>query len=158
MAQVDDAEPIAVRVRQHDEVGVLRVAVPLDGLGAQPDKPRRFGLLLGGVGDMQVEMQARMVLERGLAALLGDHRTVGPVGRGEHGRPPPEPISSHGITQCGAPELRASGDVRDTEHNNTEGEHLIILASPVVPRTVRQRPAGVCDQSAAAARIAGSVR
>ena len=159
MAQVDDAEPIAVRVREHDKICVVRIAVPLDGLGAQLDESCRFGFLLGGVSDMQVEMQSRVVLQRTLAALQGDEGPICAGGRAEYCRPPPETISPHGVTQGGAPELRTSWDIRDTEHDHAKGEHLIILASRAVPRTIGQTlPAGRCDQSAAAARIAGSVR
>ena len=61
MAEVDDAETVPVGIREHDEVGIIGIAVPVDALRAQRDQARRFGFLFRGVGDVQVEVQARVV-------------------------------------------------------------------------------------------------
>ena len=38
MGQVDDAEPVALGVSQHDEVGVEGIAVPVDPAGPERDQ------------------------------------------------------------------------------------------------------------------------
>src|SRR6516225_11766068 len=43
---VDDAEPVALGIGQDDEVGVLRVEVPVDPLGAEGHQPLDLGGLL----------------------------------------------------------------------------------------------------------------
>ena len=79
MAQVDDAEPVALGILQHDEVRILRVAVPVDPPGTERHEPGRFGLLLTGIGGMQVQVQARVILRwrlqlsAALVRLLGLH-------------------------------------------------------------------------------------
>lgn len=61
MAQVDDAETVALGIFQHDEVRVLRVAVPVHAPGTERHEPSRFGFLLTGIAGMQVEVQARVL-------------------------------------------------------------------------------------------------
>ena len=69
VAQVHDAETVAVGIFENDEVGVVRVAVPVDRPGPQGDQPSGFGFLLSDVGDVEVEMQARAGLRCSFAAL-----------------------------------------------------------------------------------------
>ena len=94
IAQVDDAEPVAFGVFQHDEVRILRVAVPADPSGAERHEPGRFGLLFAGIGDMQVKVQARVILRRRLAELQRDRRS-GPSGGASTFTHPPNPPSTH---------------------------------------------------------------
>lgn len=63
-AGVDDAEPVAVGVGEHDEVRVLRVQVPLHPLSTQGHQPIHLGGLLGGVVRVQVQVDPRMLLDR----------------------------------------------------------------------------------------------
>jgi hypothetical protein len=51
-----------------------------------------------GIGDMQVKMQARMTLRRGMAELQRDRRS-GPVQRHVHLRPSAETILAQLIAQ-----------------------------------------------------------
>ena len=53
---VDDAEPVALGVFEHDPVRVVGVAVPVDLARAEREQPRDLGGLIVGV---QVEMHAR---------------------------------------------------------------------------------------------------
>jgi hypothetical protein len=46
VGEVDDAEPVAVRVSQDHEVGIVRVAVPADPAGAERYQAIRLRLLL----------------------------------------------------------------------------------------------------------------
>lgn len=50
MAEVDDAEAIAVRVREHDEVRVVGLAVPVDSFCPDGHEALRLGCLLGRTG------------------------------------------------------------------------------------------------------------
>ena len=52
VAEVDDAEAIAVRVREHDEVRVVGVAVPADSFCPEGHEARCLGCLLGRTGYM----------------------------------------------------------------------------------------------------------
>ena len=38
MAQIDDAEPVAFGIGQDDEVGIVRVEIPVDSLGTERDE------------------------------------------------------------------------------------------------------------------------
>ena len=67
MAEVDDAEAVALGVGQHDEVRVVGEAVPVDAAAAQRDQAVRLCLLLGRIRDVQVEMVPRVVIRRCLA-------------------------------------------------------------------------------------------
>lgn len=67
VAGVDDAEAVAVRVGEHDEVGVVGVEVPVDALGAQGYQALDLRGLVGGVTGVQVQMNPRMLLGRGRA-------------------------------------------------------------------------------------------
>ena len=60
-AGVDDAEPVALGVFEHDPVGVLGVRVPVDLARAEREQP---GDLLGLVGGVQIEVDARRVVLR----------------------------------------------------------------------------------------------
>jgi hypothetical protein len=42
VAEVDDAEAVAVRIGQHDKVRVVRIAVPVNPLSSQRYQPRRL--------------------------------------------------------------------------------------------------------------------
>src|ERR1700689_5168612 len=98
MTQVDNAEPIAFRIFQHDEVRVLRVAVPVDPPGAKRYKPARLSLLLAAAGDMQIKVQARAVPRRCLAQLESDSRS-GSARRHEHPRPAAESVLAQRVAQ-----------------------------------------------------------
>jgi hypothetical protein len=52
VAEVDDAEAIAVWVREHDEVRVVGVAVPADSFCPEDHEARCLGCLLGRTGCM----------------------------------------------------------------------------------------------------------
>jgi hypothetical protein len=64
---VDHTETIAIGIGEHDEVGVVRVTVPVDPLGAQGHQPLDLGGLVGRVPGVQVKMDPRMLLDRRLA-------------------------------------------------------------------------------------------
>ena len=71
---------------------------PADPPGAEQHQSGRFGLLLVGIGDMQVNMEARVILRRRLAELERDRRS-GPVRRHEHLGPSAESILAQFIAQ-----------------------------------------------------------
>ena len=123
VAEIDDAEPVAVRIGQNDEVGILREAVPGDGLRAQRQQPVGLRGLLGGTGHVQVEVQPGMLLHRRLTSLQGDHRPGSTSGRSQHRRPATEAVGADPITQGRAPEFRRPRDVTDPEHHHAECEH-----------------------------------
>jgi hypothetical protein len=49
MAEVDDAEPVAVRVGEHDEIRVVRIAVPVDPLRTYRHETIHLGGPLGSI-------------------------------------------------------------------------------------------------------------
>ena len=75
MAQIDDAEKVTFGIGEHHEIRVVWIAVPVDVSSTERDEPRDFGFLLGGVGHMQVKMEAGMTLRRSVAALQRDADT-----------------------------------------------------------------------------------
>lgn len=99
VAQVNNAEPVPVWIFQHDEVRILRVAVPVDPASAERHQPRCLSLLFADVCDMKVKVQPRVRLRRRLAELEGNRRS-GVIWRHEHRRPSAEPILAEHITQC----------------------------------------------------------
>ena len=62
MTEVDDAESVAFGIRQHDEVRIVGIAVPVDTPSAQGHQSVGFRRLLGGVGDVQVQVEPRLIL------------------------------------------------------------------------------------------------
>src|ERR1035437_4875253 len=129
MAEVDDAESIAVRICEHDEVRVLRIAVPVDPFGPKGHKTRHFGRLLSSIGHMQIQVQTRVVLWRRLAALKGDPCS-GAVGRREHHRPSPESVLAHFVAERSGPKLRCSPHVSYAQRDHAYIQHELILANP----------------------------
>ena len=99
MAQVDNAEAIAFGIFQHDEVRVLRVAVPVDPPSAKRYEPGRLSLLFADVGDMQIKVQARAALRRCLAELESDRRSSF-AWRHEHPCPSAESILAQRVTRA----------------------------------------------------------
>src|SRR5207244_11759045 len=89
VAQVNDAEPIALRIGEDDEVGVLRISVPLDTLCAERHKAFDLACLLRRRGDVQVEMDPWVLVRWCLAHL---QRELGPRARSRprHRRPTTE--------------------------------------------------------------------
>src|SRR5688572_1924243 len=69
VAQIDDAEAVALRICEDDEVRVFRVSVPIDTLGAERQEPLDLSGLLHRRGDVQVEVDPRMLLRGRLAPL-----------------------------------------------------------------------------------------
>ena len=53
VAEVDDAEAIAVGVREHNEVRVVGIAVPVDSFCPDSHEALRLGCLLGRTGYME---------------------------------------------------------------------------------------------------------
>lgn len=96
--EVDNAEPVPVGIFQHNEVRILREAVPVDPPGAERHEPGCLGLLFADVGGMQVEVQARVRLRRRLAELEG-YRRPGVDWRHEHVRPTAESILAQRVTE-----------------------------------------------------------
>lgn len=133
MTQVDDAEPVAVRVGQHDEVRVVRVAIPVHPLSSEGHQPGRFRLLLSDVAHVQVQMQARALLRWRLAPLKGDPRS-GAAARHERDRPAAEPVLAYVVTQRRGPELRGPPDVGDAQHDHSHRQHEPIVATAGDPR------------------------
>ncbi|GGP93890.1 hypothetical protein GCM10010278_84900 [Streptomyces melanogenes] len=59
---VDDAEAVAFGIGERDEVGVVRVEVPVDACSAQGNQPCHLGFLIGGVACIEVEVDPPEVL------------------------------------------------------------------------------------------------
>jgi hypothetical protein len=122
--EVDDAEAVPLGVGQHDEVRVEGKAVPVDPPRAQRHQPVRLRLLLGGAGDVQVQVVPRVIIRRRLAGLQRDH---GPGSAGRHQEPGPagEPVVAHPVAERRGPELLGPGAVGDTQHDHAEGQHHV---------------------------------
>jgi hypothetical protein len=99
-AGVDDAEPVALGVGEHDEVGVLRIEVPVDALGPEGDQAIDLGRLVRRVTGVQVEVDPRVLLTRGCSC-------TGVVLR-PSARPGPTPSGGTSTVQssCTAPSRR----------------------------------------------------
>jgi len=131
VAQVDDAEEVAVGVGEDDEVRVLRVAVPVDPDGAEGDEAVGLRGLLTTVGDVQVQVRPRVRGRCGLAALQCQQRTRGAGGRGQYDVAATEAPRDELVAQGATPELGPTPDVADPEDNLAEGEHAWMVACPI---------------------------
>jgi NAD(P)-dependent dehydrogenase (short-subunit alcohol dehydrogenase family) len=129
VAEVDDAEAVALGVGQHDEVRVVRKAVPVDAAGAERHQAVCLCLLLGRVGDVQVEVVPRVIIRRCLAELQRDH-DPGSAGRFQHPGPAAENAAAHAIAERRAPELLGPGAIGNSQHHHAEREHRL---SPFLP-------------------------
>ena len=126
VAEVDDAEAVALGVGQHDEVRVVGEAVPVDAAAAQRHQAVRLCLLLGRIGDVQVEMMPRVVIRRCLAELQRDHGP-GSAGRFQHPGPATENTVAHAIAERRAPELLGPCAICNSQHHHAEREHRLSL-------------------------------
>ena len=63
MTCVDDAEPVALGVGQHHEVGIDGI-VPEHASRSEPEKPFDLRRLFGRVVDHEIEMHSRPLLDR----------------------------------------------------------------------------------------------
>src|ERR1022692_4043986 len=133
VAEVDNAETVAVRGGQHAEVRVVWIAVPVNPLSSQRHQARRLRGLLGRIGHVQVQVQARVFLRRCLATLQRD-LCPGPAGRHEHHRPPAESVFAQLVAQRLAPELRRPPNVADAKSDQSYIQHTPILATAPLSR------------------------
>jgi hypothetical protein len=126
VGEVDDAETVAVRICEHDKVWIVRVTIPADALGSERHEPRCFGRLFGSIGNMQVQVQSRVISRRRLAAL---ERDLGPraVRIHEDRRPSTEAVLANRVAQRLAPELRCPRHIADAQRDHPNAQHLRIL-------------------------------
>jgi hypothetical protein len=104
VAEINDAETIALRVGEHHEIGIVGIAVPIDQLRPDADEASDLRCLLRRRGDVQVQVQTRVVLRRRAAALQGDPGGSAVEWRNEYDRPSAEAIGAHLIAERLAPE------------------------------------------------------
>jgi hypothetical protein len=133
VAEVDDAEAIAVRVCEHDEVRIVGIAVPLDSFCSDGQEALRLGCLLGRTGYMEVQVQTRVVLRRRLTALqrnLGSPRRQ-PVGSA----PPPIRRNRRYGSRSRAPRTKTLqlDNVPDAQSDHTNAQHGSSLAARIRP-------------------------
>src|SRR5215475_9071910 len=139
VAQVDNAEPITVWIFQHYEVRILRVAVPVDPPGTERHETRGFCLLLADIRDVQVKVQARVSLRRGLAELEG-YRRAGLAWWHKHPRPSAEPILAQLVAQRRRPEFCRSLHIGGAQGHHAEPQHGPSVATRIPPEKVAIAP------------------
>jgi endonuclease VIII len=123
VVEVDDAEPVTVGVGQDDEVGIVRIAVPVDPAGAERYQAVRLRRLLVYPGRMQVEVQARVILGRRPAGLQRDHGAGTSRRRGQDPGPSAEGSLVRLVPERRAPELLGPAAVGNAQHHHAEREH-----------------------------------
>lgn len=138
VAGVDNAEAVAFGVGEHHEVGILRIEIPVDTLGAKRHKSLHLGGLIGGITGVQIQVNARVGLQWGIAEIEGDLDARPSFRRNQDH---PIVVLILGITgnviEGPAPELRRALDVRDTQNNASHIQHVLILApKPAARRTL----------------------
>ena len=69
VAQVHDAEPVALGIGEDDEVRIVRVPVPIDALGAERDETLDLSCLLCCRANVQVKVDPGVLLRRRFALL-----------------------------------------------------------------------------------------
>ena len=122
-------KPVAFGIGQHDEVRVVGEAILVAPDGAQRDQAVRFRFLFGCAGDVQVEVEARVVLRRSLAELQSDHGP-GSARRDEYRGPAAESILSHLVAERRTPELDGPLAIGNSQHHHTEREQSRAQLSP----------------------------
>ncbi len=132
---------VAVSGSEHDEVGVVRIRVPVDAFGAQGNQSRHFGFLIGGVVGIEVEVDSRVFLH-------GCRTEVeGPCDTGAVGRLQYRPVVLHltiarDVAQCPTPVLCSPPHISGPHHDRSDARHPLILAdndgstSPTTRRTL----------------------
>lgn len=132
MAQIDHTEEISFSVGQNYEVGVVRIAVPIDSPSSQRHEPLDLFVLFGCICHMQVQMKARMALGRRHAPLQSDLQAASLRGD-EHVRPPSEAVTTSLVPERFPPKDRRSFDIINPKSKNTDSEHPLILPDPTHP-------------------------
>jgi hypothetical protein len=121
-AQIDNAEGVAVRVAENHEVRVRGIQIPGKPACPESDEPLDLGFLLGRGVHEQVEVHARMGLDR-RGATLQAQCPPGPVRVTQ--RPPvfAVPIvGNHEAERC-CPKGNGAGQVDHPNHREPESEH-----------------------------------
>lgn len=121
-AEVDDAEGVAVWVGEDHEVWFRRIQVPIEPACPKFDEPFDCGFLLGGAVDEQVEVQARVCLDGGLAALQAQ-RSAGTVSVVQRHPVVALPLVGGHQVERGGPEGNGARHVDHTDHRDPESEH-----------------------------------
>src|SRR4029450_1270522 len=118
LRDVHDAEPIALRIRQDDVVGVRRSLVPVNLGGAQRDQAFDLSRLVFGV---QVQVDARGHLHRGANPVQGEVRPDAVSRTEEH-----EVIAVArpvDVVECCFPELGLALQVVQAQDDRTDAKH-----------------------------------
>jgi len=76
MACIDDAEPVALGIGQDDEVGVVRVPIPVDARHTKSDEPLDLGGLVGSIACVEIQMDSGGLLDGRLADIKRQMGTV----------------------------------------------------------------------------------
>ena len=135
MAEVDDAEAIAVRV--------VGIAVPLDSFCPDGHKTLRLSCLLGRTGYMEVQMQTRVVLRRRLTAPQRNLGSRAASRWGEHRRPSAETVGTDLIAErLAEAEAVASVGSKGDSYDNAMAEALNSLFKAECIRNPVMRPKG----------------
>ena len=125
---VDDSKTVALGVGENHEIGVLGIEVPIDPLGAKRKEPRHLGGLIGGIAGIQVQVDPRMLLQGGLAAIERNLDAGCPVWRDKHD-PVVFLLGIPGLeTQGLAPEIRRPPGFCRTQDDASNAQHVLILA------------------------------
>ena len=107
------------------------------------DTARLPARLLGRIGHVQVQVQPRVFLRRGLAALQRD-LCPGTAGRHQHRRPPAESVFAQLVAQRLAPEVRRPPDIADAKCDQSYLQHAPILATAPLSRNGYRRARILC--------------
>lgn len=127
--RVDDAEAVPLRIGQDDEVGVLRVPIPIHPGGTERDEPFHFGGLVGGVARVEVQVHTGILLDGCLADVEGQMGTVTP-GRNENCEVVVGfDLALGDVVECLGPEGHRSVEIIDAHHDGPDAQHALILAA-----------------------------
>ena len=122
MAQIDDAEPVAFRVSEDDEVRVIRVEIPVDDFGTERNKTLGLDRLLCRRRDVQVEVGPGTNLGWRVTPL---ERELRPLARrwDENRRPAAEAVGATLVRERFTLEPRRALDVPHSQSNHANVKH-----------------------------------
>ena len=122
MAGVDDTEPVALGVGEHDEVGVVGV-VPRHSNGADADEAFDLGRLLVATVDDEVDMYAWMIVGMHVRSMDRDARSFA-VGRHQNRELILGVFEAHRVeAEHARPERHRSRDVGGAEDHRSKSKH-----------------------------------
>ncbi len=132
---VDDAEPVALGIGHNDEVGVLRVHVPIHSACTQGDEPVNLCCLVGGISGVEIQMYSGVLLHRTLTHIEGQAGSLAGYRYENHEVGVGDNLTLRTVVQSFRPEVHGPMKIIDAHHGCSDTQHVAQCCIPALLHT-----------------------